>query len=57
MPDQPSGFTVTDRRKFTLEGDLREGASTAEETPAVLKPETESGPEARTQTRPETRPE
>ena len=32
MPDQPSGFTVTDRRKFTLEGDLREGASTAEET-------------------------
>ena len=31
MPDQPSGFTVTDRRKFTLEGDLREGASTAEE--------------------------
>ena len=34
MSDQPSGFTVTDRRKFTLEGDLREGASTAEETPA-----------------------
>jgi hypothetical protein len=35
MSDQPSGFTVTDRRKFTLEGDLREGASTAEETPAA----------------------
>jgi hypothetical protein len=34
MSDQPSGFTVTDRRKFTLEGDLREVASTAEETPA-----------------------
>jgi hypothetical protein len=34
MPDQPSGFTVTDRRKFTIEGDLREGASTAEEIPA-----------------------
>ena len=32
MPDQPSGFTVTDRRKFTIEGDLREGAATAEET-------------------------
>jgi hypothetical protein len=32
MPDQSSGFTVTDRRKFTLDGDLREGASTAEET-------------------------
>jgi hypothetical protein len=35
MPDQSSGFTVTDRRKFTIEGDLREGASTAEETPAA----------------------
>jgi hypothetical protein len=34
MPDQPSGFTVTDRRKFTIEGDLREAASTAEESPA-----------------------
>jgi hypothetical protein len=41
MPDQPSGFTVTDRRKFTLEGDLREGASTAEETPAAA-PKVES---------------
>ncbi|HEX6496874.1 MAG TPA: DUF1844 domain-containing protein [Acidobacteriaceae bacterium] len=40
MPDQSSGFTVTDRRKFTLEGDLREGASTAEETatPAAAAP-------------------
>lgn len=35
MPDQPSGFTVTDRRKFTLEGDLREGVSTAEESSAA----------------------
>ncbi len=35
MSDQPSGFTVTDRRKFTIEGDLREGASTVEETPAA----------------------
>jgi hypothetical protein len=35
MSDQPSGFTVTDRRKFTLDGDLREGAATAEETPAA----------------------
>ena len=35
MSDQPSGFTVTDRRKFTIEGDLREGAATAEETPAA----------------------
>jgi len=47
MPDQPSGFTVTDRRKFTLEGDLREGASTAEETPAATsepKSEPKLGP-------------
>src|ERR1700760_2130402 len=35
MSDQPSGFTVTDRRKFTIEGDLREGAATAEETSAA----------------------
>jgi hypothetical protein len=48
MPDQPSAFTVTDRRKFTLEGDLREGASTAEETPeptAAVQPQ----PEAQTE--------
>jgi Domain of unknown function (DUF1844) len=45
MPDQPSGFTVTDRRKFTLEGDLREGASTAEETPASA-PKVESKSES-----------
>ena len=42
MPDQPSGFTVTDRRKFTLDGDLREGASTAEETPAAASPQPET---------------
>src|SRR5882757_5314185 len=48
MPDQPSAFTVTDRRKFTLEGELREGASTAEETPeptAAVQPQ----PEAQTE--------
>jgi hypothetical protein len=46
MPDQPSGFTVTDRRKFTLEGDLREGASPAEETSAsaTSQPETKTEP-------------
>jgi hypothetical protein len=45
MPDQPSGFTVTDRRKFTLEGDLREGASTAEEASASeTKPENKAEP-------------
>jgi Domain of unknown function (DUF1844) len=44
MSDQPSGFTVTDRRKFTIEGDLREGASAVEETlapPAVSEPPAE----------------
>jgi Domain of unknown function (DUF1844) len=48
MPDQPSGFTVTDRRKFTLDGDLREGASAVEETPeqtAAVEPQ----PEAQTE--------
>ena len=40
MPDQPSGFTVTDRRKFTLDGDLREGAAAVEEAPASPADET-----------------
>ena len=49
MPDQPSGFTVTDRRKFTIEGDLREGATAAEEASAPVakpqpEPETKSEP-------------
>jgi hypothetical protein len=49
MSDQSSGFTVTDRRKFTIEGDLREGASPAEETPeptaaVVPQPETKTEP-------------
>jgi Domain of unknown function (DUF1844) len=48
MPDQPSAFTVTDRRKFTLEGELREGASTAEET---------SAPSAAAQNQPEPKAE
>jgi hypothetical protein len=49
MSDQSSGFTVTDRRKFTIEGDLREGASAAEEASAPVaqpqpEPETKSEP-------------
>ncbi len=37
MSDTSSGFTVTDRRKFTLEGDLREGESSpaSETSPAT----------------------
>ena len=34
MADKPPAFTVTDRRKFTVEGDLREEATPAEPTPA-----------------------
>jgi hypothetical protein len=50
MPDQPSGFTVTDRRKFTIEGDLREGASAAEEDSApVAKPQPEPEPETKSE--------
>jgi hypothetical protein len=48
MSDQPSGFTVTDRRKFTIEGDLREGATAAEEA---------SAPAAKPQSEPETKSE
>jgi hypothetical protein len=49
MSDQPSGFTVTDRRKFTIEGDLRESATAAEEASASVakpqpEPETKSEP-------------
>jgi hypothetical protein len=45
MPDQPTGFTVTDRRKFTVEGDLREGASATEEAPAAkTRPESAAAP-------------
>ncbi len=49
MPDQPSGFTVTDRRKFTLDGDLREGASTAEETSEPAATAAQPQPEAKTE--------
>jgi hypothetical protein len=40
--DEKTGFTVTDRRKFTQEGELRdEAASEAAEPEAVQKPATE----------------
>lgn len=38
MPDQPSGFTVTDRRKFTLDGELRDDAPSPSESVAVPEP-------------------
>ncbi len=43
MSERPSGFTVNDRRKFTLDGDLREGASIAEDAP-VTAPAPSSAP-------------
>ncbi len=46
MPDQSSGFTVTDRRKFTIEGELREDAPASEPSaPAAAATDTE--PEAK----------
>ena len=47
MPEKPPVFTVTDRRKFTLEGDLREEAaqSAPEEKPKTEAPaEPAAGP-------------
>jgi hypothetical protein len=48
MSDKPPVFTVNDRRKFTLDGDLREGANeTSEEeniTPPEPAPEPAKGP-------------
>lgn len=50
MPEKPPQFTVTDRRKFTLEGELREDAAEEPtpappaEKPTEAKPEPASGP-------------
>jgi hypothetical protein len=62
MPEKPPTFTVTDRRKFTLDGDLRdESTSTAaDETkpssapaPASTPSEAQPGPRLVTRTAPE----
>jgi hypothetical protein len=47
MSEKPPVFTVTDRRKFTLEGELRDEAATAQEEAAKPKPEA-AKPEAAT---------
>lgn len=44
MPEKPPSFTVTDRRKFTLEGDLRDEA-VAETAAREESPEPEKAPE------------
>jgi hypothetical protein len=38
MAEKPPAFTVTDRRKFTVEGELRSDAAPAEETVAAQPP-------------------
>lgn len=40
MSEKPPVFTVTDRRKFTIEGELRDEAATAQEEAAKPEPET-----------------
>src|SRR6187551_2922951 len=47
MPEKPPVFTVTDRRKFTTEGELREPAAAQEE---ATKPEPDA---AKTEAKPE----
>jgi hypothetical protein len=54
MPDNNPGFTVTDRRKFTLEGDLREDAAPSG-TQAPANPEPSPEP-SRSEARPATAP-
>ncbi|ACO33080.1 MULTISPECIES: DUF1844 domain-containing protein [Acidobacterium] len=51
MDEKPPAFTVTDRRKFTFDGDLRDGETTASPSEAAktLEPQAvapESAPEA-----------
>jgi len=62
MPEKPPEFTVTDRRKFTLEGALRdESAATQQESaPTETKPQAESeakGPKVVTMPAPKSEPE
>ena len=44
MPDKPPVFTVTDRRKFTLEGDLREEARAQEQEESQHESKSEPHP-------------
>src|ERR1700755_3512552 len=38
MAEKPPSLTVSDRRKFTLEGDLRDNTASPAEAPAAAKP-------------------
>lgn len=44
MSEKPPVFTVTDRRKFTLEGDLRDESSPASAPEEAARPEPAPGP-------------
>jgi len=62
MSDKPPVFTVTDRRKFTLEGDLRDESGATSVAEGSSKPAEESskpapGPRLVTQKAPEQAPE
>jgi hypothetical protein len=72
MSEKPPVFTVTDRRKFTLEGELRDGAeestapeeaakpaqeSSAKAAPEAAKPEPPTGPRLVTMPSPPNAPE
>jgi hypothetical protein len=46
MPEQPPAFVVVDRRKFTPEGDIREGYVQAEQERPAPPPQAEPVPEA-----------
>lgn len=69
MEEKPPAFTVTDRRKFSLEGDLREenqatetetanpAAESATRSNVVSMPRREAEPEAKQETKPGTQSE
>lgn len=53
MSDKPPVFTVTDRRKFTMEGDLRDEAARSQEE---AQPETRHEPPPEAKSEPQTEP-
>jgi hypothetical protein len=49
MPEKPPVFTVTDRRKFTTEGELRDPEQAADKQEEATKPEPAAKPEHATE--------
>ena len=56
MSEKPPVFTVTDRRKFTLEGDLRDESSPASAPEEAARPEPAPGPRLVTTPSPQKEP-